>query len=164
VTVARPRTIVVGYDGSAAAHQAIAEAASLLAGRRGARLLVVHGRAHTAPAATSRWRELLDAEDEAKGQAILDAILLEGHDELADLDWEARLEPGSPAEAMISVAHDAGADLIVVGSHGYGPVHALLGSVSHELLRTADVPVLVVPPGALHRRVTAEAGTADTRR
>ena len=151
MTAARPRTIVVGYDGSAAARQAIAQAASLLDRGRGARVLIVHGRAHHAPVTTSRWRELLDAEDAAEGQAILDAILLEGSDELADLNWEARLEPGAPADAILSVARETGAELIVVGSHGYGPVHALLGSVSHELLRTADIPVLVVPPGAVVR-------------
>ena len=145
----RPRTIVVGYDGSACAREALAEAAALVGTRRGGKIYAVHAREHAPPVTTSRWRELLEADHDAKGRSILDAILLEGNDELADLDWEARLADGSPPDAILAVAHEVGADMVVVGSHGYGPVSALLGSVSHALLRAADLPVLVIPPRAL---------------
>jgi nucleotide-binding universal stress UspA family protein len=150
VSPSPPRTIVVGYDGSESSRQAVAEAAAL-AGGEGGRIVVVHARDHAAPVTTSRWRELLEAEHEAEGRAILDAILLEGSDELADTDWETRLAAGRPAEALVQVAREVGADLIVVGSHGYGPVSSLLGSVSHELLRISDRPVTVLPPGCLAR-------------
>ena len=41
-----------------------------------------------------------------------------------------------------------GLDLLVTGSRGYGPKRAVLvGSVSSELLRTAQCPVVVVPRG-----------------
>ena len=43
-------------------------------------------------------------------------------------------------------AADAGADLIVMGTHGRtGVEHALLGSVAERVVRTARVPVVVVP-------------------
>jgi nucleotide-binding universal stress UspA family protein len=49
-----------------------------------------------------------------------------------------------PAEALLESA--ASADLLVVGSRGYGGfVGMLLGSVSHHCVRHASVPVLVVP-------------------
>jgi hypothetical protein len=39
--------------------------------------------------------------------------------------------------------------MIVVGSHGHGPLRAaLLGSVSLRLAATAPVPVMIVPPSA----------------
>ena len=50
-----------------------------------------------------------------------------------------------------AVRWEKGADGIVVGSHGYGPAAALVGSVSHELLRTSDVPVTVISPEAAER-------------
>lgn len=41
------------------------------------------------------------------------------------------------------------ADLIVVGSHGHGPVYDILvGSISEGILRKAPTPVLVVPAEA----------------
>jgi nucleotide-binding universal stress UspA family protein len=48
----------------------------------------------------------------------------------------------------LSVVGERGADLLVCGSRGYGPVRrVLLGTVSSALLRQASVPVLVVPRG-----------------
>jgi nucleotide-binding universal stress UspA family protein len=60
-----------------------------------------------------------------------------------------RVVVGAPvAEAIREYAVAKQADLIVVGTHGYGPVkRLLLGSVSDHLLRCAPCPVLTVPPG-----------------
>ena len=140
-------TIVVGYDGSAPAREAVRHAVSLA---HGGKIYVVHAYDAPPPQLTSRWQELLAQDHAERAQSVLDAILLEGNDELAGADWEARLEPGRPAQAICAVAREVDADTIVVGSHGYGPVTALLGSVSHELIRVADRPVTVIPPGASH--------------
>lgn len=56
------------------------------------------------------------------------------------LVWE-----GDPAESIIAAASAEGVDMIVLGSHGRGPVgRLLLGSVSQEVVRQATVPVVVV--------------------
>jgi nucleotide-binding universal stress UspA family protein len=48
----------------------------------------------------------------------------------------------------LSMVAERGADLLVCGSRGYGPVRrVLLGTVSAALVRQASVPVLVVPRG-----------------
>ncbi len=48
----------------------------------------------------------------------------------------------------LSMVGERGADLLVCGSRGYGPVRrVLLGTVSAALVRQASVPVLVVPRG-----------------
>jgi nucleotide-binding universal stress UspA family protein len=52
---------------------------------------------------------------------------------------------GNPAEAIVRVADARGADEIVIGSRGLGRVRAVLGSVSHDVLHLAHVPVVVVP-------------------
>lgn len=50
-----------------------------------------------------------------------------------------------PSAALLETA--AGADLLVVGSRGRGPITGLLGSVSHQCVHHALCPVTVVPPG-----------------
>jgi nucleotide-binding universal stress UspA family protein len=53
---------------------------------------------------------------------------------------------GVPAAAIVEACEEAGADLLVAGSRGYGPVRrVLLGSVSTQLVHQAACPVLVVP-------------------
>ena len=58
-----------------------------------------------------------------------------------------RREPADPDDAAAElVERSRELDLLVVGSRGYGPVrHALLGSVTSELMQAAACPVLVVP-------------------
>jgi nucleotide-binding universal stress UspA family protein len=54
---------------------------------------------------------------------------------------------GGAAHAIAHAAKEDGADLIVVGTGGQGPVSGLLlGSVTHRLLHVAPCPVLAVPP------------------
>jgi nucleotide-binding universal stress UspA family protein len=56
------------------------------------------------------------------------------------------VDVGHPADRLVAAAADAGASMIVVGSHG--PRSSLLGSISAEVSRRAPCPVVVVPPGA----------------
>lgn len=53
---------------------------------------------------------------------------------------------GTPATAIVEACEEAGVDLLVTGSRGYGPLgRVLLGSVSTQLAHKAPCPVLVVP-------------------
>jgi len=55
---------------------------------------------------------------------------------------------GHAVAMILEVADDLEVDLIVLGSHGKGPVHyAFLGSVAEKVLRKSHRPVLVVPLG-----------------
>jgi nucleotide-binding universal stress UspA family protein len=52
---------------------------------------------------------------------------------------------GSPAAEIVRYATAEGVDLIVVGTHGRGPVpRAFLGSVADRVVREAPCPVLTV--------------------
>jgi nucleotide-binding universal stress UspA family protein len=52
---------------------------------------------------------------------------------------------GDPAYAILRAADEHDVDLIVVGSHTHSWFSRLFtGSVSNDLLREADIPVLVV--------------------
>jgi universal stress protein A len=51
------------------------------------------------------------------------------------------------ANAIVDYAKEADVDIIVVGTHGRGPVaHLFVGSVAERLVRIAPCPVLVVRP------------------
>lgn len=58
---------------------------------------------------------------------------------------ETKVSTGSPREMIIEEAKDWGADLIVVGSHGYGFWgRMLIGSVSDAVIHHSPCSVLVV--------------------
>jgi nucleotide-binding universal stress UspA family protein len=55
---------------------------------------------------------------------------------------------GNPYLEIVQLAHRENADLIIVGTHGRGPVaHMLLGSVAEKVVRKSPCPVLTVREG-----------------
>jgi nucleotide-binding universal stress UspA family protein len=61
---------------------------------------------------------------------------------------------GRPAAEIVRYAEEHAADVLVMGTHGYGLVKRfLLGSVADQVLRQATCPVLVVPHQTLRRSV-----------
>ena len=61
------------------------------------------------------------------------------------ISLDAQILPGSPRNAILDEAEDWGADLIVVGSHGYRAWERfLLGSVSQSVVSHAKCSVEVV--------------------
>lgn len=58
---------------------------------------------------------------------------------------EHRMEDGDEAKGILRVAHEIGADLIVMATHGRsGLARALMGSVAEHVIRRAECPVLTV--------------------
>jgi nucleotide-binding universal stress UspA family protein len=65
------------------------------------------------------------------------------------------------AEAILRSAHEAGASMIVIASHGHsGPSRWPLGSVAHKVLEAAPIPVLLVPA----RGATSDAQATESER
>jgi nucleotide-binding universal stress UspA family protein len=56
------------------------------------------------------------------------------------------VEGGVPSEAILQRAKQDAADLIVMATRGQQPKEAALGSVSLEVMRKSERPVLLVPP------------------
>jgi nucleotide-binding universal stress UspA family protein len=107
---------------------------------------------------TARW--LADAYDaqlviaHAFDEAVLDAeqIMDEVRARTAhDRNVETRLVEGSPADLLLDIAaEEGGAAFIVAGSRGRGAMASgVLGSVSRTLVRSANCPVVVVPPNVM---------------
>lgn len=60
-------------------------------------------------------------------------------------DWDAAVASGDPARAIVHVAQEHAADLIVLGSHGRtGLSGLLLGSVAERVVRHASCAVLTI--------------------
>ena len=52
---------------------------------------------------------------------------------------------GTPVDRILDYIDDSHIDLVVMGTHGRGPVgHVLLGSVAERIVRRSPVPVLTV--------------------
>jgi nucleotide-binding universal stress UspA family protein len=135
--------LICGVDDSEAARRA-AHVAAELSRQLGSRLVLVHVARVTAPpaGAPSAYAKLHGAAI-AGGKRVLER--LKQDDELADA--EERVELGSPAQALLDAAASQGADMLVVGTRGRGPLAAaVLGSVSTDLVTRAACPVVVVPP------------------
>ena len=95
----------------------------------------------------------LNHEEEMREQ-ILERLDRFAADELADFPEElARVASiivhhGNPVAGILAEADNLSADLIVMGTHGKGPMkYAFLGSVAEKVLRKTMRPVMIVPLG-----------------
>jgi nucleotide-binding universal stress UspA family protein len=71
------------------------------------------------------------------------------------LGGRAEVRVGTAVEAILTFAEEHGADLIVLGTHGRGPIkHLFLGSVAERVVRLAPCPVLTVGRAAADARKT----------
>jgi len=62
-------------------------------------------------------------------------------------NYEIAIAAGDPAEQILQMALDRGADMIVIASHGRGALGRwTFGSVADRLARSSTVPVLIVRP------------------
>ncbi len=63
---------------------------------------------------------------------------------------EGRIAWGEPAEGIVAAAGDLPADLIVMATHGHTEVrHVFMGSVTEDVVRQRNAPVLLVRPAGL---------------
>ena len=83
-----------------------------------------------------------------KYQAAL-SLFLDAHfpDLLPTVRVHQKVEIGAPEANIVDEAKRAGADLIVISTHGRsGLTHILLGSVTEKVVRRAPCPVLSIRP------------------
>jgi nucleotide-binding universal stress UspA family protein len=81
----------------------------------------------------------------------------------ADLDYEIRIEQGSPGPTICRVAEEEGFQMVIIAQSGLREWDGLLGgSVVRQVLHNCQVPVLLVKhsPEQLerHRKLHAEKG------
>lgn len=77
--------------------------------------------------------------------------------EQAEVPYELEVAKGDPAHTLIDILENFGCDMVVMGARGMGILRsAMLGSVSHEVLHAAPVPVLIVKPRPADEAETPE--------
>jgi nucleotide-binding universal stress UspA family protein len=138
--------VLLATDGSTPATRALDHAVSLAAAT-GATLAVVSvvdaadlGLFTDADVDLDRLDSVLHDAAEA---AVADAV---ARAEATGVDVTPAVRVGVPHQEIRTYADEVGADVVVVGTHGRtGISRALLGSVAARVVRTASIPVLVVP-------------------
>ncbi len=139
-----PEKILLAADGSEEAALA-ARAATDMAGGFGSELHIVHAwRAMPSP---PYYSGLMRKHFDQEAQSLLQRQVEKIEDEGTEVAG-AHLKAGSPVEEILDLAEGIGADLIVMGSRGRGPLERLaLGSVSEGVVYGGSAPVLVVRGG-----------------
>jgi nucleotide-binding universal stress UspA family protein len=136
-------TIVVGIDGSSTAEIALDRAIEL-AHSSGGRLHVVSAyepaQARVTGGAPSAEEYLAPADFKAEA-ALQRALDRSG---TKDIQVEEHAPKGHAADALIGVAEDTGADLIVIGSVGMKGPKRLFGSVPNSVSHRSPCDVLIV--------------------
>lgn len=140
--------IVVGTDGSETAQRAVDEAVRLARALDG-ELHVVTGykalrgaKIPSAPEGAAKvWAPLPDSQ----AQAILDEAV--SRVRLAGVRVEPHLLEDDPADALLKVADQVDAGMIVVGNRGMAGPRRVLGSVPNKVSHAARCNVLIVSTG-----------------
>ena len=150
--------ILVALDGSELAEEALPVARDLAnssvgtihliqAVSRQPELEAVHGTGDSNPRLTEVSLDLARRLIETRltsGQEYLDRVAVELTN--AGLKVETTVLEGAADEQIISYSREHGVDLIVISTQGYGGIkRLLLGSVTDRVIRSCEVPVLVLP-------------------
>ena len=132
--------IVVGYDGTDSSKTALGHAIEF-AKALGDKVVLVYGYAPHGYGG-GEVEAQREAVKELGEKATADGAELA---KSAKVDYEVELVPEHPVRALMDVASDRGARMIVVGSYGDNPLKgAIIGSTPHKLVQLSETPVLVV--------------------
>lgn len=151
-----PRNVLLATDGTEDSTKA-AHAALALVASSGAELHVVHvGQAAPSNVSATAMRPALPGEPpgyaERQARKLLDRQVEELRAEGATVTG-AHQRMGRPATAVVALAAEVGADMLVIGSGGPHQVRravaattrrSAIGKVADAIVRTAPCPVLVV--------------------
>lgn len=135
--------VVIGYDGSPCAKEALR--VGLEVGKAyGDKVIIAFG--YELNPVAGEIHDYHAAVKEMATARLQEAAALAGAGGADGVELEAVIVERAPAEALVHLAAERDARVIVVGTRGESPIRgALLGSTPHKLLQLADRPVLVVP-------------------
>ena len=140
--------IVVGTDGSETANEAVRQATEL-AKAVGSSIELVSA---YEPVSSARLREEAqqvpkDLEWMVNPREDVDATLKAAAEQIGEAGVEVQTyaREGDPADAILDVAEEQGADLIIVGNKGMsGAKRFLLGSVPNKVSHHAPCSVMII--------------------
>lgn len=141
------KNILVAFDGSEASERALGYAQELVEHRLASKIVVL---TVTDPADTedptleiaarmANVEVVSTPESETSDIELLIFSITEGYREAVDIISRT----GKPHKVIIQVASEFECGLIIMGNRGLGTLRGALGSVSHAVLRDAEVPVFI---------------------
>ena len=139
------KSIVVGTDGSETAEVALRRAVAL-AGLAGARLHVVSAY-EPVPARVGGTQPVAEAAEWSIGPHFKVDAVLQRAEHIAregGVELEVHAPTSDAAAALVDVAKQQDADLIVLGSRGMHGPRRVLGSVPNKVSHRAPCDVLIV--------------------
>lgn len=137
--------VVVGVDKLGTENKAVGVAARYAADH-GLTLAVVNVVPTTGylPVNSYELEQAVQEQLKAPAQELTDRVAEELRGQYPGLDVVTRVLEGRPADALVDASRTA--DLLVMGTRGYGGFRGLLmGSVSQAVLADAESPMMVVP-------------------
>jgi nucleotide-binding universal stress UspA family protein len=151
-------TVVVALDGSEASERTVPMLRQLV-GPDGVRIEIVHVRERLVGRAAGPMRVNEDElTDRVKAQAA--ELSKAGYDTHLHIERTVGVQP---AHIIAELAEHVGADLILTGTRGHGPVAGLLlGSVTTRLLHVAPCAVVVVPSAVPAKTEQGKVSTTAT--
>jgi nucleotide-binding universal stress UspA family protein len=157
--------VLIAYDGSPNAEQALSLAAALRLppGSTIHLVRVAEPTVVATPAPRHFGSDVLVVQPDARAVTTGERELAAAVERMrsSELVIEARVVAGRPATVLLEEARGVGADLVVVGSRGYTSISSLLlGSVSAEIVDHARGPVLVARRPSVTRVLLATDGSA----
>jgi nucleotide-binding universal stress UspA family protein len=142
------KTIMFATDGSDQADQALGVAIEI-AKDAGAKLEVLSVRPPRSVRRGGSGPAVLEVEEQGGTLHIAEAAVTSAT--AAGVVATAHTAHGDVVDCICDATQMFGADLLVVGSRGHGAVTgALLGSVSHALIKRSQVPVTIVRHATSH--------------
>lgn len=155
------KNIMVSYDGSKESIHALKEAQEILATSPQMKLYIVQVASDAEIEApidmgwygTMTEYQTVDPAVLAKlHDRFMERMTQQLHDELdkavADIpnpvEMQVTVQTVSVSDSLLDFAKHHDIDLIVMGCRGLGAIRGVLGSVSYAVLRSAEVPVLIV--------------------
>ncbi len=136
-------TIAVGTDGSQTAAEAVRIAADL-SRLYNARLLLISAFEDSGEAARGRVAPGVEQQWTVSDSARVREILARAESDLKrrGIDCGTLVDEGDPADVLVRLATECGADVLVIGNKGMQ--RRLLGSVPNTVTHKAPCSVLVV--------------------
>ena len=136
-------TIAVGTDGSGTATEAVKTAADL-ARKYGAKLVLVSAFQGSEAAPKDRSGASVELEWAVSTSAQVREILARTEADLRGegIDCSTLVDEGDPADVLVRLATECGADVLVIGNKGMQ--RRVLGSVPNTVTHKAPCSVLVV--------------------
>jgi nucleotide-binding universal stress UspA family protein len=140
---APPKVLLVPVDFSDVSHRALEHAQMLARLVPDARIVLVHVvDATPTPMATDFMAQVPRTDMGAEADAAKKGLIAWAK---GSPNTTSDVRTGAPADEILAAAKDAGAEMIVIGTHGRkGVARALLGSVAEDVARRASVPVVLV--------------------